>query len=289
HLATGFGICGSLAAGSYEFKSSGAWTKRLHAAHASRSGVLAAHLAAEGFSGPHTVLEGKAGFYHCYAGEGNYQIEHVLRDLGADWELDYIQYKPYACAGVLHAALTATQDLLRGRRIEPCQVDKAIVEASSTVLEGYAQANHYHPLSPVDAQFSLPYAVAAMIRWGRALPAEFSERALHDEEVRSLVARVEPRAAGDIDQAWPGRDRARVELRLRDGTVLRGEADCPKGELGRPMSEDEVIEKYRELSSYVLSPEQVSRLEDTCLGIETLTDISQLLDCAVVPGARCGR
>lgn len=67
HLATGFGICGSMAAGSYEFKSSGAWTKRLHAAHASRSGVLAAYLAAEGFSGPHTVLEGKAGFYHCYA------------------------------------------------------------------------------------------------------------------------------------------------------------------------------------------------------------------------------
>jgi 2-methylcitrate dehydratase PrpD len=94
-----------------------------------------------------------------------------------------------------------------------------------------------------------------MIRWGRALPAEFSERALRDEEVRSLVARVEPRAAGDIDQAWPGRDRARVELRLRDGTVLRGEADCPKGELGLPMSADEVIEKYRELSSYVLSPE----------------------------------
>ncbi|HHY93553.1 MAG TPA: MmgE/PrpD family protein, partial [Firmicutes bacterium] len=30
-LATAFGICGSLAAGSYEFKASGAWTKRLHA------------------------------------------------------------------------------------------------------------------------------------------------------------------------------------------------------------------------------------------------------------------
>lgn len=287
-LASAFGICGSLAAGLYEFKASGAWTKRLHAGHASRSGVIAAYLAAEGFTGPHTVFEGKAGFYHAYAGEGHYRLERMLADLGSDWELDHIQYKPYACAGVLHAALTATQDLLAEHPADPAEVDHVLVETSSTVADGYAQPNHYHLSSPVDAQFSLPYAVAAMIRWGRALPAEFSEPAVRDREVRALTGRVQCRSAEDIDREWPGRDRARVTFYLRDGKVLSRQVECPKGELERPLAREEIVEKYRQLSSYVLDREQVTKLEDMCLGVDRLPDISPLLAATVVPRGRGG-
>ncbi|HHY95515.1 MAG TPA: MmgE/PrpD family protein, partial [Firmicutes bacterium] len=248
-----------------------------------------AYLAAQGFTGPHTVLEGKAGFYHAYAGEGHYRLERLLADLGTDWELDHIQYKPYACAGVLHAALTATQDLLAEHPLDPAWVERVLVETSSTVVDGYAQPNHYRLNSPVDAQFSLPYAVAAMIRWGRALPAEFGERALDDKEVRNLTARVQCRSAEDIDREWPGRDRARVTLYLRDGTVLTRQAECPKGELERPLTRAEIVQKYRELSSYVLSPEQVAKVEEMCLRVDELDDISLLLSATVVAGRPRGQ
>jgi 2-methylcitrate dehydratase PrpD len=58
------GIAGSMAAGSMEFLSEGAWTKRIHPGLAAQNGIQAAMLAAEGFVGPRHILEGRDGFLH---------------------------------------------------------------------------------------------------------------------------------------------------------------------------------------------------------------------------------
>ena len=67
------GIAGSQAAGSLEFLSDGAFTKRFHAGWAAHSGVLAAELAREGFTGPASIIEGKLGKFYsekCFLEQG---------------------------------------------------------------------------------------------------------------------------------------------------------------------------------------------------------------------------
>src|SRR3984885_4857803 len=52
------GTVGSMAGGIIEYLAEGAWTKRLHAGWAGRSGIRAALLGRAGFLGPRTVFEG---------------------------------------------------------------------------------------------------------------------------------------------------------------------------------------------------------------------------------------
>src|SRR5919201_5915781 len=57
-LEHALGIAGTLASGSLEYLSDGAWTKRLNPGWAGHAGITAAYLAKEGFSGPASVFEG---------------------------------------------------------------------------------------------------------------------------------------------------------------------------------------------------------------------------------------
>ena len=169
-LVQAYGICGGLAAGSMEFKSSEAMSKRLQVGNASHSGVMAAELAAGGFTGPPTVFEGKHGFYHSYVHEGNYTLSRITDGLGAGWDINHIQYKPFACAGILHSAVTAAQKLRQMPGFDAGRLRRIVVGTASKVIEEYATpaGKKAAPDNPVGAQFSLQYSVAVMIvREGR--------------------------------------------------------------------------------------------------------------------------
>src|SRR3989442_10592525 len=79
-LTHAIGIAGTLAAGSLEYLSDGAWTKRLNAGWAAHAGVVAAGLARGGLTGPATALDGPLGVLHAYSDAPN--RERLLADLG---------------------------------------------------------------------------------------------------------------------------------------------------------------------------------------------------------------
>ena len=94
-LSNAIGIAGSQAAGSMEFLSDGAFTKRFHAGWSAHSGIIAAQLAKDGFTGPHTILEGKFGFLHAYSSNSN--PEKILSGWGHPYEIMRTSIKPHAC------------------------------------------------------------------------------------------------------------------------------------------------------------------------------------------------
>ncbi len=79
-LTTALGIAGTMAAGSLEYLSDGAWTKRLNPGWAGHAGITAAYLAQAGFSGPSTVFEGRLGVLHAYSDAP--LPDRLLADLG---------------------------------------------------------------------------------------------------------------------------------------------------------------------------------------------------------------
>src|SRR5919198_5587701 len=68
-LTRALGIAGTTAAGSLEYLSDGAWTKRLNPGWAAHGGIIAAQLAQAGFTGPSTAFEGRLGLLHAYSDE----------------------------------------------------------------------------------------------------------------------------------------------------------------------------------------------------------------------------
>ena len=269
-IATAFGICGSMTAGSSEFKATGAWTKRLHAGNASRNGIIAANLAKRGFTGPHTVLEGRSGFYNSYAGAGNYNLDNVIKDLGTDFEVRYIQYKPYSSSGVMHSPMTAAKKLVEKYSLKPEDIQHMKVFTSAKMVKEYCEPREQktNPKNSVDAQFSLIYAIAALLCKGKYLIEEYSEEALKDQRTLDLCQKIECVADPVLDAQWPQKEHSKVIVTTYDGRELVQEVEAAKGSLEDPMSEAEIIDKFRSLTKPFLTEDTTEKLIALCMNLE---------------------
>jgi len=278
-LVQAYGICGGLAAGSMEFKSSEAMSKRLQVGNASHSGVMATELAAAGFTGPPTVFEGKHGFYHSYVHEGNYTLSRITDGLGVGWDINHIQYKPFACAGILHSAVTAAQKLRQIPGFDAGRLRRIVVGTASKVIEEYATpaGKKAAPDNPVGAQFSLQYSVAVMIVRGRALLDEFSSETIRDSEVLRVAALVETQADPAVDAGWPRTDSTELLAGFDDGRELRVRVEEAKGDLSNPVTDEELLVKFRQLSAPLLPPTEVEAVIEMCRNLEAVSDISELI------------
>jgi aconitate decarboxylase len=68
----------------------------------------------------------------------------------------------------------------------------------------------------------------------------------------------------------------KVELFLRDGTVLKETVEAPRGSENRFATSDEIVEKFEKLASHVIPANQVAAIRDAVLNLETLPDSSAL-------------
>jgi 2-methylcitrate dehydratase PrpD len=278
-IVNAFGICGSLTAGSFEYNVSGAWTKRLHAGQSSRNGLLAALLADGGFTGPSTAIEGEHGFLNSYFGKDNYDVTLILKDLGEDWALRHIMYKPFACAGILHSPLTATRTAMRANNIRFEDIQRIVVHTAATVIREMTNppGRKVSPRTPVDAQLSLPYAVAVMAARGKALVDEFSDDAIADPKVQDLARRVEWLADPEIDKSWPNADPSTVKVVLKDGREFTAAVPGAQGSLEVPMTVAELTQKFMDLASPVIGDKKARHVVQLVERVDTLRDISSLV------------
>jgi 2-methylcitrate dehydratase PrpD len=268
-LANAFGIAASQAAGRLEFFSDGAWTKRFHPGWASHSGYVAARLAQAGFTGPLLAFEGRDGVLSGYGAAD--RVELLTADLGAPFELSQTSVKPHACCRYnqgpidLAIALASEHDLAPGdiARVRVGVVSQAIPIVVEPVERKLAPGND------VDAQFSLPYAIALGIVMRRASLDEYAEPTLSSPEVRAVAARVVAEARPDFDERFPAQWPAEVEIETVDGRTLRMHTDFPKGDPQNRLSYAEMCAKFRSLAGTVLSAGELDAVEGAVSALES--------------------
>lgn len=276
--AHALGIAGSMAAGSMQYLDDGALVKRVHPGVAAHAGIVAARLAAEGLTGPAAVVEGRHGFLRAYCDGGH--PERALAGLGEDWQVLATALKPHACCRYNHAAVDAVLDIVRRTGLEARDVARvtARVPASSLGIVAEPRASKIAPGNVVDAQFSLPYAVAVALRHRRAFLDEYTEVHLGDPEIGRLMGLVECLGDDDLERAFPARWGARVEIVTVGGA--RHEALVPdaKGSPRNPLTPDEVAAKARALTSGLLAPSRQEALIAAAGALEDLPDVASLLE-----------
>lgn len=231
------GIAGSAAAGSLEFLRTGSSTKQMHPGLAAMNGIVAARLAAAGADGPATIFEGDHGLYRSYLGV-DVEPARLTAGLGQRWETTRITIKPYPACQLSHASL----DALRAAGV-PSSGDVAAVtfEVPRDVAE--IVCGKPAPRTPYEGKFSLEYSAAALLADGELTIGSFDPGSLARKDVLALAARIgwKDRPYDGVPAEAPGV----CEVRLHDGTLLRGEVAKSRGGPGAPLSEDELLAKFR--------------------------------------------
>jgi 2-methylcitrate dehydratase PrpD len=274
-----FGLAGSMASGLFAYLEDGTATKPLHPAWAAHGALLAARLAAHGAEGPQSILEGKFGLYHAFldAGPGEVDLEAQLGDLGSRWETPRIAYKPYPACHFMHGSLGATAQSSAGRTFVADEIDDVVVTVPSAgvslVLE--PAASKLAPRSDYEGKFSLQYSTASMLARGHVGVADYTPEAIADPAVLAIARKVryETKEYPTYPQAFPGG----VRITLTDGSVL--EADFPHQQGGpeNPLSDDEVVAKYRGNATLALPDSAVDALERAILELDDEEDLGRAL------------
>lgn len=278
-LAHAQGIALSMASGSLEFLEDGAWNKRLHPGWAAQAGITAAALARQGFVGATAPYAGRFGFYNAYLGPlaEDCDIGVATAGLGRTWEIVRTSIKPYPACHFTHAAVDAALTLrAEGLRAEDVERIEALMPQEVIPVVCEPEANKQRPANSYDAQFSVPFLVAAALVRGRLTLAELEQEALGDPRIQALAARVTYSA--DPDSPFPRSYSGELVVRTADGRTLRHREEVNRGAPDRPLTDAEIVEKFRANAALSLSAAATTRVEDAVLGLERAPRADALAD-----------
>jgi aconitate decarboxylase len=251
--------------------------KRMQHGFASRNGLTAAALAAGGYVGIKRVFEREYGGWLVVFGEGHHpDASQIYANLGQQWESDRIAVKAYAAMGLLHAAIGAALELRLELKIEEiARIDIFMPEAAY----GHGGWKAVRPLEPIGAQMNVAYAVAVALLDGEVLVDQFSTERIKKDDVWNLINRTTTHHEKAYDQLpVTERETTRVCITLKDGSTRNKVVAHPRGTGQRTLTNDEILGKYRSLTRSVISLDRQSAIEKTVLNIESVTDISSLIE-----------
>jgi 2-methylcitrate dehydratase PrpD len=253
------GIAGTMASGSLEYLSGGAWTKRLNAGWAAHCGIVAARLAAEGFTGPATVVEGPYGLLQAYTDDA-YPAE-ATDGLGAGWQVMTVSIKPYACCRYNHGLIDCMLQLRpRVASLEDVEEIRLGVLSGGAGLVADPIERKRDPHNVVDAQFSAPFAAAVALVHGGAGLRDYTQANVDDPVVRSLMARTTCYRDARLDAVYPDHWPAEASVRLRSGELLEAGQPYPLGEPENPVSPEALAAKFREMVDAAWAGEAIERI-----------------------------
>ncbi len=277
-MVNALGIAYHQCAGNSQCVTDGALTKRLGPGLAARGGIAAALMAGRGLTGARNVLEGEYGLFRQYHG-GDYDRDILLADLGHRLEGMNIGFKPYPCCGFSHPFIDGTLALRSKYKIDAAQIKSVTAYGGETAyaicLPPEVKGT---PRNTVDAQFSLPWAVATALVHGKVTPRDFTVEAIRREDTLGVSRKVK----GVLEPAYNrhGVGPGRIEIVMADGTVYTEEITHCLGSIERPMTFDDIAAKFRECAAGARKPLPAKTIEKVIVSIsnlETLADATEII------------
>ncbi|MFC2001529.1 MmgE/PrpD family protein [Chloroflexota bacterium] len=279
-LLSAFGLAYSQAAGNKQPLIGGGADKGIYSSYPAKSGVLSALMAQKGIIGPADSLEGAAGLYNVYF-QGEYDPTALTRDLGKSFE--GAGFYQFPCCGSTHLYLEVTSQMVAEHNIKPEDVEAITVSVGPKIRALCEPLEiRRNPRMLAESQYSLPFIVATAIAKGKPRIENFINEGMKDPEVLSISNKVSYIPDPECDFQWgTGVTAAKIEIKLKDGRVLRSEKKGLRhGHPQRPISNEVLIEKFRECASYSVRPmpeENVEEIINMVGHLEEVDDVSQIV------------
>jgi len=263
------GLAATQAAGLREMF--GSMGKAFHPGRSAQSGYLAALLARDGFTSGEQGIEGPRGFAPVQSSA--YDLNKVTYRIGSHFDLRENTYKPFPCGIVIHPTIDACIQISRSRPIKPQDIAAVRLRVAPLVLD---LCNKKDISVGLEGKFSVFHAAAIGLVCGKAGLREFTDETVNDPHVRAVREKVTATADPGVPE-----DAVRVDVELANGERITQIVEHAIGNLGRPMTDRELEEKFRDQASLVLPAQQVAELITLCWSTGDLSDVRKLIAAAV--------
>jgi 2-methylcitrate dehydratase PrpD len=266
--AWAIGIAATQASGLIEML--GGMAKSFNLGHAARSGLTAALLAEQGFDSSERALEAPRGFAAVLSGGDDFGP--AVASLGQSWETLQNAYKPFPCGIVLHPTIDGCLQLVAEHAVKPQHVEAIELVVHPLTLQLTDRAD---PKTGLESKLSVQHGAAVALFDGEAGPLQFSDSHARHPEIVALRAKVATRGDDTLRK-----DEAIVAVTARGKRHVR-HVRTAIGSLDRPLSDDDLESKLRDLAGGVLETGQAEKLIALTWSVATLGDAGVLARAAV--------
>ena len=253
----------------------GTMTKPFQAGHAAEGGVVASDLVALGWTAAENILEAKRGFFEA---EGGGFDPAVMERLGHPWTMvtPGVSIKPFPSGSLTHPGMTLLQQLIRTQHLRAEDVVQVRVGASRQMLNTLI---HHQPKTGLEAKFSMEFCVAILlITDGKASLNDFQDDVVLRPDVQAMISRVDFYDNPAADAAGLDKMRTIIDIRLKDGRTISGQADYGKGSPQDPVTFDDVVEKFQGCAEYAHFPSKTAaQVVASVRDLEALEDVGVLI------------
>ncbi len=242
--------------------------------NAARNGVFAANLARLGLTGPNEIFEGPKGLFNMVTGP--FDLKWAADP--DDWMIrrTYIKYWPaeYHSQSAIDAALQLRPEVGDPDRIASILIES--FEAAVSIIG--SEPEKWRPTSRETADHSMGYCVAVALLDGELTQQSFRDDKLRDPRVLGLLDRIRIVETPECNAGYPDGIPNRLIVKLRDGRTLERLVKYPRGHAGNPMTDEEVLAKFRRQADGVVSDATAARIIDLALSLDELPDVTPLLE-----------
>jgi 2-methylcitrate dehydratase len=241
------------------------------AANAARNGVFAAIMASEGMAGPPTPFEDGL-----TAVIGAEEICPFPVD-PAGFSLLKADYKFFLSE--FHAQGPAFLALELIQQIKLDDIEK--VEVSTYHFAWFeigSGAEKWNPTTRETADHSMPYVIAAVLIDGAYTDAIFTPERFQDRRTLDLMRKITITEDADFNKRYPASLPCRMTITLKGGAQKTAELSNPIGHHDRPMSDAQVVEKFRGLAGRKLAPARLEKVLDRLWTIDNDAGWPSLFD-----------
>ena len=224
------------------------------------TGVAAALLAQIGLRGVFSLCEQPDG-----------QI--ITRGLGKEFEITKIYFKQHSACRWTHSAIDGIIQAVKDYGLNENMIHKIIISTHRKA----ACLDNARPAEAEQAQYSIPYTVAAAIIHGQVGPNQMQQAAIKDPSLRALAAKVALQCDDELERRFPEVSLARITVEAVDGRTIDIEPQpYTKGDPHDPFTAAALEDKFRTYAGFAIPKDRTDKIISTIKNMEDLSRVDEL-------------
>ena len=271
-LKAAIGVAASGAGGIH--RQQGSMVKPFHAGNSARNGAEAALLASNGFTADAAIFEAPRGFCDTFFGKDTCDYDKMIENLGQPFYLETpgMGLKWHPCSAPQFLAADAALHLKHEHKIDFADVEK--IEVSIPPLR-YQRHYAAEVKTGLRGKFTINFVVAMGLLDGKLEIATFTDDYVNQPRVQDAFSKVKVIVDESIPEPGPY---CPVSVELKDGTRHSYTAKIAKGDPRNPMTDAEVMGKFRGNARQAISEKQTEAVIDAVNRLESVDNVKTIVD-----------
>ena len=241
----------------------------------SDTALMCSRMASKGFRATREALDPGNKFYVLCGSQG-YKFSKLTEDLGSSFQIQNISFKPYPTCRFMQSILDIVVREIVDKGVASKEVERIEVYITPYLKNSFDVKD---ASTIIDAQFSLPYAIAMLLSGRTPSPEWYDPKVMNDPYTRILMDKVELISDEAIEKGRKESSelRSKVRIILTNGVEHSFETGFAKGNPRNPFSEEDHVTKFRHNLGEHFGDRKIETLAEKILAIGKTTNIREIV------------